>query len=175
MVKWTCKIVDFSRNCEMETVATCSRTDGNGSCHGPAPLFLEQKTRCHHQKHRRRWPGNPNGRSKFRNIRLLTFIRSQLTLRRRLRGWWWLPEVAQMAHSQCQKHRQRQPGNPNCSSKFCKYHVYLPLLRLFTSTRSRLLFHSLRQRQLPHTGTVVFRRDDMLPTSKTSLEMIRQP
>ena len=40
------------------------------------------------------------------------------------------------------------------------------LLRLFTSTWSRLLFRSWRQRQLPRTHAVVFWRDDMLPTSK---------
>ena len=44
-------------------------------------------TRCRRQKHRRRWPGNPNGRSKFYNLCLFTFTRSQLTLQRRLRGW----------------------------------------------------------------------------------------
>ena len=50
-----------------------------------------------------------------------------------------------------------------------------PLLRLFTSMRSWLLFHSWWQWQLPHTRAVVFRRDDTLPTSKTSLKMTRQP
>ena len=76
----------------METVATCSMTDGNGSCHGLVSSFLEEMTRCSHQKHHRRWPGNPNGRSKFCNIRYFTFTRSQLTLRWRLRGWRQLPE-----------------------------------------------------------------------------------
>ena len=40
-------------------------------------------------KFRRRWPGIPNGRSKARNLRFLTLVRSQITLRRRLRGWRW--------------------------------------------------------------------------------------
>ena len=44
-----------------------------------------------------RWPGNPNGRSKFCNLGLFTFTRSQLTLCRRLRGWWHIPEIAQTA------------------------------------------------------------------------------
>ena len=66
-------------------------------------------------------------------------------------------------------------SQPNGPSKFRKYRVYLPLLHLFTSARSRLLFHGWRQRQLSRTRTVVFRRDDTLPTSKTSLEMTRQP
>ena len=91
----------------------CSTADGNGSCHGLAPSFLEDITCCQRQKPHQRWPGNPNGRSKFR-----------------------------------------------------KYHVYLPILHLFTSTRSRLLRHGWRQQQLPRTRAVVFRRDDMLPMSK---------
>ena len=44
--KRTCKIVDFPRNCEMETVATCTTTDGNGSCHGLKPLFFDDMTGC---------------------------------------------------------------------------------------------------------------------------------
>ena len=64
-------------------------------------------TRCRRQQIHWRWPGNPNGRSKFRNLGLFTFTRSQLTLRRRLRGWWWLPEIAQTARSRRQKHRRR--------------------------------------------------------------------
>ena len=71
---------------EMETVATCSTTDRNGSYHRLVPSFFEEMTRCRRQKHCRRRPYNPNDPSKFR-----------------------------------------------------KYRVYLPLLRLFTSARSRLL------------------------------------
>ena len=37
--------VDFPRNCEMETVATCSTTDGNGSYHGLVPSFFKGMTR----------------------------------------------------------------------------------------------------------------------------------
>ena len=110
------KLWFFPRNCEMEMVATCSTTDGNGSYHGLAPSFFEDMTRCRRQKH----------------------------------CW-------------------RRPDNPNGPLKFHKYHVYLPLLRLFTSARSRPLFRGWRQRQLPRTRTVVFRRDDTLSTSKTSL------
>ena len=146
MVKLTCKIVDFPQNCEMETVATCSTADGNGSyhglapsffaemarfrrqnhcrrrpdnpngllkfrkyrvylpllrlhdcdccsaadgsgsCHAPALSYFEEMIRCRRQKLHCRWPGNPNSRSKFHNLGLFTFTRSQLTLRRRLRG-----------------------------------------------------------------------------------------
>ena len=55
---------------EMETVATCSTTDGNGSYHGLVPSFFEEMTRCRRQKHCRRRPDNPNGRSKFRKYRV---------------------------------------------------------------------------------------------------------
>ena len=65
-VKWKCKIVDFLQNCEMKTVVTCSTTDGNGSCDGLVSSFFEEMTCCRWQEHRRRRPGNSNGRSKFR-------------------------------------------------------------------------------------------------------------
>ena len=49
MVNRTCKIVDFPPNCEMETVATCSTTNGNGSCHGLEPSFFDDITRRRRQ------------------------------------------------------------------------------------------------------------------------------
>ena len=55
---------------EMETVATCSMTDGNGSYHRLAPSFFEEMTRCRCQKHCLRRPDNPNGSSKFRKYRM---------------------------------------------------------------------------------------------------------
>ena len=85
----------------------CTTADGNDSCHELAPSFFESMIRCRRQKHRRRWPGNPNGRWKFR-----------------------------------------------------KYLIYLPILRLFTSTRSRLVLCGWRQRQLLRICTVVFWRDE---------------
>ena len=106
-------ISDFPQNWEMEMVATCSTTDGNGSYHEQAPSFFEEMTCYRRQKLCGRRPGNPNGPSKFR-----------------------------------------------------KYHMYLPLLCLFMPTRSQLLFRGWRQRQLPGTRTIVFRRDDTLPTLK---------
>ena len=75
----------------------CSAADGSGSCHAPAPSYFEEITRCRRQKLHWRWPGNANGRSKFRNLGLFTFTRLQLTLRRRLRSWWRLPQIAQTA------------------------------------------------------------------------------
>ena len=58
----------------------CSVADGSGSCHAPAPSYFEEMTRCWRQKLHWRWPGNPNGQSKFRNLCLFMFTRSQLTL-----------------------------------------------------------------------------------------------
>ena len=164
------KIVDFLRNCEMETVVTCfttdgkgschrfvpsffkeliicrcqsiagddqatlmvdknsaniaytfrfyvslrlgdrdcySAADGKGSCHRLAPSFFEEITHCRHKKLHWRWPGNPNDRSKFCNLRLFTFTRSQLTLC----SWRRLPEIAHTAHSRHQIHRRRWPGS----------------------------------------------------------------
>ena len=43
----------------------CSAADGSGSCHAPAPLYFEEMTYCQRPKRHWRWPGNPNGRSKF--------------------------------------------------------------------------------------------------------------
>ena len=69
-------------------------------------------TRCRLQKLNWRWPGNPNGRSKFRNLGLFMFTRSQLMLRWRLHGWWRLLEIAQTAR--CRRQKQDR-------SKFHKY------------------------------------------------------
>ena len=103
----------------------CSAADGSGSCHAPAPSYFEEMTRCQRQKLHWRWPGNPNSRSKFHNLGLFTFTRSQLTLRRRLCGWWRLPEIAQTARCRCQKHRRRWPGS-----------IEIPQIRKFMLTRS---------------------------------------
>ena len=74
-------------------------------------------TRCRHQKRHFRWPGNPNGRSKFRNSGLFMFTRSQLMLRRWLRGWWQLSKIAQTARNRRQNHCRDDPDR----SKFRKY------------------------------------------------------
>ena len=95
----------------------CSAADGSGSYHAPAPSYFEEMTRCRRQKFHWRWPSNANGRSKFRNLGLFTFTRSQLTLRRRLRGWWRLPEIAQTACNRRQKNRRADQHR----SKFRKY------------------------------------------------------
>ena len=52
-----------------------------------------------------------------RNLGLFTFIRSQLTLRRRLRGFCRLLEIAQTARNRHQKHRRDHQDR----SKFRKY------------------------------------------------------
>ena len=95
----------------------CSAADGSDSCHAPTPSYFEEITHCRHKKLHWRWPSNPNGRSKFRNLGLFTFTRSQLTLRQWRRGWWRLPKIAQTAHIRRQKHRR----NDQNRSKFCKY------------------------------------------------------
>ena len=180
--------MDFPRNCEMETVATCSMTDGNGSYHRdsrhrfskrwhvasvkniagddqttlmvhgtsaniacstctsvyvcaiatvvPRLTVVAVATHPNRRISKRwhvadvkklhwRWPGNPNGQSKFRNLGLFTFTWSQLTLRWRLRGWWRLPKIAQTARCRRQKHRRRWPGS-----------IEMPQIRKFMPTRS---------------------------------------
>ena len=87
----------------------CFAADGSGS--------------CRRQKLHWRWPGNPNGRSKFRNLGMFTFTWLQLT--RRLRDWRWLPDIAQTARCRRQKHRRRWPGS-----------IEIPQIRKFTPTRS---------------------------------------
>ena len=106
----------------METVATCSMTDGNGSYHGLALSFFEEMTRCRRQKHCRQRPDNPSGTSKFR-----------------------------------------------------KYHVYLPHLRLCDRDCYSVADGSGSCHAPAVSRTIVFRRDDMLPKSRTSLGMTRQP
>ena len=54
------------RNC-------CSAADGSSSCHAPASSYFKQITCCRRQQLHWRWPGNPNGRSKLRNLGLFTF------------------------------------------------------------------------------------------------------
>ena len=95
----------------------CSAADGSGSCHAPAPSYFEEMKLCRCQKLHWSWPGNPNGRSNFRNLGLFTFTRSELTLRRRLRGWWRLPEIAQTARNRRKKHCRDDKDRP----KFHKY------------------------------------------------------
>ena len=103
----------------------CSTADGRGSCHAPTPSYFEEMTRCQLQKLHCWWPGNPNGRSKFRNLGLFTFTRSQLTLQRRLHSWWRLPEIAQTARCRRQIHRRRWPGS-----------IEIPQIRKCMPTRS---------------------------------------
>ena len=62
----------------------CSAADGLGSYHAPALSYLKRWHVTDVKKIHWRWPGNPSGRSKFRNLCLFKFTRSQLTLRRRL-------------------------------------------------------------------------------------------
>ena len=97
----------------------CSMADGNYSCHGCVPSFFEEMTHCRRQKHHRRWPGNPNGRSKFRKYRVYLPILHLLvftsTRSRLLLGGWRQSSChglapsffKEMTRCRCQKHRQR--------------------------------------------------------------------
>ena len=178
----------------METVATCSTTDGNGSCHGLSQSFFDDMSHCRHKKsptmtrqphwsieipqftfvyvnkiatnaqrrlrgwrrlleitqtacyqrqiHRRRWPGNPSGRSKSPNLRLFMLVRSQW----RLRGWWQLPEIAQTAHCRRRKHRWHRLGDDQDRSKFhnyenlCLWDQEKPLVKHLFAVRMLLLW-----------------------------------
>ena len=112
-----------------------SAADGNGSCHALAASFFEEVIRCWHQKLHWQWPGNPNGQSKFHNLRLFTFTRSQLMFL----GFWRLPKIAQTAHSRCKKHCRWWSGSieilqlrkfvPARSSKTSRKNIFLLLGR----------------------------------------------
>ena len=67
------QIMHFPWNCEMQMLATCSTTDGNGSYHGFVLSLFKEMTRCRHQKHCRRRPDNPNGPSKFHKYGVFCF------------------------------------------------------------------------------------------------------
>ena len=95
----------------------CSVADDSGSCHVRALSYFEEMTRCRRQKLHWRWPGIPNGWLKFCNLGLFTFTRSQLTLSRRLCGWWRLWEISQTARCRCQKYCRDDQDR----SKFGKY------------------------------------------------------
>ena len=53
------------------------------------------------------------------------------------------------------KHRRRWQGNPNGRSNLHKYFIYLTILRVFTSTRPRLVLRGWWQQQLIRTCTFV--------------------
>ena len=117
----------------------CSEADGSGSCHSPAPSYFEETTCCRHQKLHWRWPGNPSGRSKFRILGLFMFTRSQPTLRRRLRDWWRLPEIAQTACNRRQKHRgmtriDRNSANMKIYAYEIKQHISKNFFLLLRTT-----------------------------------------
>ena len=78
----------------------CSAADGSGSCHAPGPSYFEEITRCRRKKLDWRWPGNPNGRSKFCNTSLFTFTTDAPATTPQLL------EIAQMACNRRQKHRR---------------------------------------------------------------------
>ena len=62
---WRFRFYVCSRLCDRDC---CFAADGNGSCHAPTPSYSKEMTRCRHKKLHWRWPGNPNGPSKLRNL-----------------------------------------------------------------------------------------------------------
>ena len=128
----------------------CSTADGSGSCHAPAPSYFEEIKRCRRQKLQWRWPGNPNGRSKFRNLRLFTFTKLQLMLQQQLRGWWRLPEIAH-SHRADVKNTAR---NYQDRSKFRKYENWC--LRDQARCLEKLLFAAVMPSPLTALCTVFF-------------------
>ena len=58
-VKWMCEIVVFNEMVKWRWLTV----DGNGGCHGL--LEIARTTHCQRQKHCRRRPGDPMGRTKF--------------------------------------------------------------------------------------------------------------
>ena len=131
------------RNCS-------SAADGSGSCYAPAPSYFEEMTHCRHQKLHWRWPSNHNGWSKFRNLGLFTFTRSQMTRRRRLRGWWRLPEITRTARHRRQKHRRDDQDR----SKFRKYKNLF--IRDQAKLHKKLLFAATTPPPLTALRTVFF-------------------
>ena len=119
----------------------CSAADYSGSCHAPAPSYFEEMTRCRRQILHWRWPGNPNDRSNFRNLGLFTFTRSQLTLRRQLRGWWRLSEIAQTADVKNGR-RQNIVGDDQDRSKFRKF---MPTISSKASRKTSFCCYELRR------------------------------
>ena len=125
MAKRTWKIVDILRN-----------GDGGDMLHDQRQLsrtctvIFRWYDTSPTLKSRLRWP--------IHNLPLFMLARSQLTLRRRFRGWhrrfrgkrrrlrgWQLPEIALTAHCRSQTHRRRWPSNPNGRLKFRNLFVYV--------------------------------------------------
>ena len=119
-------------------------TDGNSSCHGLGPPIFEEMIHCRHKKHRRKWPGNPKGRSKFTDITYTFWFYVCLCLMRSwlvLHGWrqWQLPRTRavvfeEMTRCRLQKHRRRWPRSieilqlpkfmPTRSTKISQKHLF---------------------------------------------------
>ena len=148
----------------METVATCSMTDGNGSYHGLAPSCLEEMTSCRRHKHYRRRQDS-NGPVKFHKNIVCTF-RFYVCLRLSDRDCCSTADSSGSCHAStpsyfeemtrcwCKKLYWRWPGIPNGRLKFRN-------LSFFTFTRSQLtlwwlpkIAQTTRNRRQKH------RRDD---------------
>ena len=113
----------------------CTMAYNNSSCHGLAPSFFEKMTCCWCQKHHRRWPGNPNGQSKFHKY--CAYLPIWRLTHLLYRHWCFTAGsngsyhrlapsfFKEMTRCRRQKHCQRWPGNHNGQSKFHNYRTYL--------------------------------------------------
>ena len=80
-------------------------------------MLMLKRLRCRRQAHRRRWPGNPNGRSKFRNL----FAYASKIATNALAAASRLTEIVQTARCRRWKYRQRWPG---ADQDLLKFHIY---------------------------------------------------
>ena len=142
-------------------------TDGNGSYHGLAPSFFEEMTCYRRQKHCRRRPDNPNGPSKFSkyhvylpHLRLLTSAQSRLLFR-------LMVGVGIKQNAKCEMLLRKIDAEMNVQN--CRFSAKL------RNGDGGDMLHDCRQRQLSRASAIVFRRCDMLPTSKTLPATTRQP
>ena len=114
--------------CKMETVTTCSMTDGSGSCHGLAPSFFDNMTRCWHQN----LAGDDQATLMVDRISQFTFVYISKIATNAPAAAPRLLVITQSACCRCQTHHRRWTGNPNCWSKFHN-------VRLLTLARSQLM------------------------------------
>ena len=78
---------------------------------------IAQTARCRRQTHRRRWPSNPNGRSKFHNLFIYVSKIATNAPAAALR----LTEIVKTARCRRRKHHRWRPGDDQDRSKFRNY------------------------------------------------------
>ena len=136
-----------------------------------AIVFFEEMTRYRHQKHRWQWPGNPSGQSKFRTYRVyLPILRVS-----RLQGTVgpWLTATAVATDSHCRFSKTWHVADVKIIAGDDQATLMVNRNSPNIAYTFRMLLRDWRQRQLPWTRAVVFRRHDTLLMSKTSPAMMR--